>query len=143
MDEPGADQLDPEQREALLERIQRKTATIGEQIPETIDIDGEQFELRDFVWETKRQGRVPPDRRDEVQRVRSRLQEEREQLKTQLKTDELTEAEGEALARTIVGIDRAITALKNLYETNLGERSHEEYVEGNRRWLAFIDQLTD
>ena len=143
MDEPGADQLDPEQREALLERIQRKTATIGEQIPETIDIDGEQFELRDFVWETKRQGRVPPERRDEVQRVRSRLQEEREQLKAKLKTDELTAAEGEALARTIVGIDRAITALKNLYETDLGERTHEEYVEGNRRWLAFIDQLTD
>lgn len=143
MDEPGAEPLDPEEREELLEEIQRKGATIGERIPESIEVDGETFELREFVWETKNQGMVPPDRRKEVQAVRARLKAERSARKEQLKTADLTAEEGRDLARSIVGIDRALTALKNLYETDLGERSHEEYVDGNRRWIAFIDQLTD
>lgn len=143
MEDPGADPLDDDDREELLEHIQRKTATIGEQIPESIDLDGEPFALREFVWETKRQGMVPPDRRGEVQAVRARLKTERERRRDRLRTESMTEAEARALARSIVGIDRALTALKNLYETDLGDRSHEEYVEGNRRWLAFIDQLSD
>ena len=143
MGEPGAEPLDPEEREELLEEIQRKGATIGERIPESVEIDGEPFDLRAFVWETKKQGMVPPDRRKEVQAVRARLKTERTARKERLQAGELTAEEGRELARTIVGIDRALTALKNLYETDLGERSHEEYVDGNRRWLAFIDQLTD
>ncbi len=143
MEDSGAEPLDEEDREELLEHIQRKTATIGEQIPESIDLDGEPFALREFVWETKRQGMVPPDRRGEVQAVRARLKDERERLRDRLRTESMTTADAEGLARTIIGIDRALTALKNLYETDLGERSNEEYVEGNRRFLAFIDQLSD
>lgn len=143
MDGPGSETLDAERREELLERIQRKTATIGERIPETVEIDGNEFELREFVWETKRQGRVPEERRDEVQEVRATLKAERNELKERLESESLTTEEAEELARTIVGIDRAVTALKNLYETDLKARSHEEYVEGHRRFLKFIDQLTE
>lgn len=143
MAEPGSEPLDDTERRELLARISRRTATIGEQIPKTIEIDGEPFDLREFVWETKHQGMVPPDRRDEVQAVRARLNDARAARKDRLESAELTGEEGFELARSIVGIDRALTALKNLYETDLGDRSHEEYVEGNRRWLAFIDQLTD
>lgn len=143
MGEPDSDTIDPTHREELLDRIRRKTATIGQRIPDTVDIDGEEFPLREFVWETKRQGRVPPDRREEVQTVRARLVEERKTLESKLEEAPISAAEGEELARTIVGIDRAITALKNLYETDLDERSHEEYVEGTRRFLDFIKQLTE
>ena len=143
MDGPGRETIDSAKREELLESITRKTATVGKRIPETIEIDGQPFELREFVMETKRQGRVPPDRRDEVQTVRARLKAERDRRKDRLASAEITAAEGDALARSIVGIDRALNALKNLYETDLGDRSREEYVEGTRRWLSFVDQLTD
>ena len=143
MEEPGSDPIEPGEREELLEEITRKTATVGKQIPETIEIGGRPFELREFVMETKRQGRVPPDRRDEVQSVRARLKTERSRRKERLESEQITAAEGEELARSIVGIDRALNALKNLYETDLDDRSREEYVEGTRRWLSFVDQLTD
>ena len=143
MDGPGSETVDADRREELLEKVQRKSATIGERIPDTVEIAGTEFELREFVWETKRQGAVPPDRRDEVQQVRATLKTERKRLKSRLESDPLTTEEAEELARTIIGIDRALTALKNLYETDLGERSHEEYVEGYRRFLKFIDQLTE
>lgn len=143
MEGPGTERIDPTKREKLLEEITRKTATVGKRIPETIEIDGNPFELREFVMETKRQGRVPPDRRDEVQTVRARLNAERSRRKDRLASGQITAAEGEELARSIVGIDRALNALKNLYETDLEDRSREEYVEGTRRWLSFVDQLTE
>lgn len=143
MDDPGADPIDPAEREDLLESITRSSATIGTRIPETIEIHGDEFALREFVMETKRQGQVPPDRRDEVQAVRARLKAERKRRKERLASETITADEGAALARSIIGIDRAINALKNLYETDLDDRSTEEYVEGTRRWLAFVDQLTE
>lgn len=143
MDEPGTDPIDPAEREDLLESITRSSATIGKRIPETIEIDGDSFALREFVMETKRQGRVPPDRRKEVQAVRARLKPERKRRKERLASGEITADEGTALARSIIGIDRAVNALKNLYETDLDDRSTEEYVDGTRRWLAFVDQLTE
>ncbi|MFB6153953.1 MAG: DUF5788 family protein [Halodesulfurarchaeum sp.] len=140
---PPSDPLPDARRQELLDRIQRHTATVGERIPETVEIDGEAFPLREFVWETKKQGTVPPDRRDEVQSVRERLQNERERRRKRLRTEKLTRQEGEAVAAAIIGIDRAITALSNLYPVEMAERSHEEYIEGNRRWVAFVDRLVE
>jgi len=128
-------------REKLLERISKRGSTIGERIPEQITIDGEEIALRSFVWETKKQGVVPPEQRESVQRVRATLKGERDRLKNRLENDSLSTAEAESIADTIVGIDRAISALKSLREPDLQEHSHREYVESNRRWVSFINQL--
>jgi len=130
-----------ERREELLERISKRGSTIGERIPEQITIDGEEIALRSFVWETKKQGVVPPEQRDSVHRVRATLKRERDRLKNRLKTGSLSSTEAESTADTIVGIDRALAALKSLREPDLQEHSHKEYVESNRRWVNFINQL--
>ncbi len=136
-------QVSEERRVELLERVSRRSATIGQQIPETVTIGGEPFDLRAFVVETKSQGSVPPEKRESVRTVRKTLKEERERRRKRLASAPLTESEATNLARTILGLDRALTALGNLAETDLGQRTHEEYVEGTRRWVEFVDQLTD
>lgn len=135
------EKLSEERREELLERISRRGATIGERIPETVSIDGEDLHLKAFVWETKQQGFVPAKHRDRVQRVRSKLKAERDRRKEQLATAELTTATAETLTESIIGIDRAITALKSLREPDLESHSHDQYVQGNKRWLAFLEKL--
>jgi hypothetical protein len=135
--------LTPARREELLERVGRRTATIGQQIPETVQIEGEPFDLRAFVVETKSQGAIPPEKRESVRAVRKTLKRERAARRDRLAEATLSETEAETLARTILGLDRALTALGNLAETDLETRSHEEYVEGTRRWVEFVDQLTD
>ncbi|QCC52454.1 DUF5788 family protein [Halapricum salinum] len=130
-----------ERREELLERISKRGSTIGERIPEKITIDDHEIALRSFVWETKKQGVVPPEQRDDVQRVRATLKRERDRLKKRLKNDPLSTAEAESIAETIVGIDRAISALKSLREPDLREHAHEEYIASNKRWMNFINQL--
>ena len=143
MDEAADGELSPERRTELLDRVGRRTATIGQQIPETVQIDGEPFDLRAFVVETKSQGSIPPKKRESVRAVRKTLKKERARRRDRLAEADLTEAEANALSRTILGLDRALTALGNLAETDLETRSHEEYVEGTRRWVEFVDQLTD
>lgn len=135
------DPVSEQRREKLLERVSRKGATIGEQIPEVVDIGGETIRLKSFVWETKQQGVVPPEHREEVQRVRQKLKRERDQRKERLSEASLSTGDAEDLAESIVGIDRAIAALKSLREPDLAEHSREQYVQSNKRWVAFLDQL--
>ncbi|MDR5656327.1 DUF5788 family protein [Halodesulfurarchaeum sp. HSR-GB] len=139
----SAEEIDDDRRQELLGRISRQTATIGQRIPETTSIDGEPFDLRDFVLETKSQGAIPPDRREAVRTVRKTLSTEREKRRKRLETESLTEQEATNLVQDILGLDRAIIALGNLAETDLEAKSHEEYVDGTRRWVDFVDQLTD
>ncbi|AOW81053.1 hypothetical protein HTSR_1889 [Halodesulfurarchaeum formicicum] len=139
----SAEEINDDRRQELLGRISRQTATIGQRIPETINIDGDPFDLRDFVLETKSQGSIPPERRESVRTVRKTLTKEREARRERLETESLTEQEATNLVQDILGLDRAITALGNLAETDLAARSHEEYVDGTRRWVDFVDQLTD
>jgi hypothetical protein len=141
----GADEqpLSDERREELLARIQRGGATIGQRIPESVEIAGTEMNLKEFVWETKKQGVVPPEERDRVRSVRSNLKEERERLKERLDEEPLTVAEAEELADTIVGIDRALAALKKLREPDFGREARDREIEDNRRWVKFIDNILD
>lgn len=139
-DDSGA-VVSEERREELLERISKRGSTIGERIPEKVTVDGEEIALRSFVWETKKQGVVPPEQRESVQRVRATLKRERDRLTDCLKNDPLSTEEAESVAGTIVGVDRAISALKSLREPDLQQHSHDEYVASNRRWVNFINQL--
>lgn len=142
MDSETDDEVVSEQRRSeLLDRISRRGATIGEQIPEEVTIDDQTIALRSFVWETKKQGVVPPEKRENVREVRATLNRERDRLKERLRSEDLSPEEAEELAEAIVGIDRAISALKSLREPDLKQHTHEEYVESNRRWVSFIDQL--
>ena len=137
------DPLPEERRDELLERIQRGGATIGQTIPESVEILGSEMNLKEFVWETKKQGVVPPEEHDRVREVRSNLQQERDNLKERLEDDPLTRAEGEQLADTIVGLDRALAALKSLRDPDFGEESHRQKVEDNRRWANFLDTILE
>jgi len=139
--ETDGEVVSEQRRSDLLDRISKRGATIGEQIPEEVTIDDQTIALRSFVWETKKQGVVPPEKRESVQEVRATLNRERDRLKSRLQTEEISPAEAEELADTIVGLDRAISALKSLREPDLQQHTHEEYVESNRRWINFIDQL--
>lgn len=135
--------LEDDQREELLDEIQRRGATVGHSIPESVEIDGTELDLKAFVWETKQQGVVPPDQRERVRSVRASLTRKRDRLLERLKTDDLTVEEGESITETIVGIDRAITALQNLKEPDLAEADREHTIEDNRRWVNFLEAILE
>ncbi len=131
------------EREILLERIGRESATVGASIPDRIDVQGEEVDLQEFVFEIKRRDTIPDGERERVERAKKNLRRERLQRKQRIEgetDEELAFTEGEQLAEDIIGIDRALAALESLRPTDIeGERARQETAD-TKRWLNFLKQ---
>ena len=131
------------EREILLERIGRESATVGASIPDRIDVQGEEVDLQEFVFEIKRRDTIPDGERERVERAKKNLRRERLQRKQRIEgetDEELAFIEGEQLAEDIIGIDRALAALESLRPTDIeGERERQETAD-TKRWLNFLKQ---
>lgn len=126
------------ERKQLLERVRREGATVGATIPETIDLQGESFELRAFVFETKSLDRVPAGRREEVEEVKRLLRRERRERVRRIESGDVTREEGEAEASAVVGIDRALNVLESLGPTDLEGEAQAREAADRKRWMSFL-----
>lgn len=128
------------ERKQLLERVEREGATVGADIPETITVQGEEIDLRTFVFEIKRRDTVPPGERDRVEQAKRNLRRERlERLET-IEEGAVSREEGEELAQGIIGIDRALNALENLGPTDLEREQQAKRAADTKRWMSFLKQ---
>jgi hypothetical protein len=136
--------MDEAEREELLETISSRSATVGHQLPECVTVQGTEMNLKEFVFETESLDRLPPGERERIESVRQQIHEERQACKQRLETDEsLTGAEGEELARKIIGLDRALNALRNLHrQGKFAEEARRQKIADADRWISFVDRLT-
>ena len=136
--------MDEAYREELLERISSKGATVGHRLPERITVQGTEMNLKEFVFETESLDHLPPGERERIESVRRQLNEERDACARQLETDEaLTREEGEELARKVIGLDRALNALRNLNrQGDFAKEAQRQKIEDADRWISFVDRLT-
>jgi hypothetical protein len=145
------------EREILLERIGRESATVGADIPDRIDVQGEEIDLRTFVFEIKRRDTIPAGERERVERAKKNLRRERLQRKQAIENteegspdrsdsgpasadDEITFEEGEEIAAAIIGIDRALNALESLGTTDIEAEEQRNEAADTKRWMNFLKQ---
>ena len=128
------------ERKQLLERVNREGATIGVDIPDRIDVQGEEVELRDFVFEIKRRERVPDGEKERVDRAKKNLRRERLQRLQRIEENEVSYEEGQRLVESIVGIDRALNALEQLRPANLEQEAQLQEAQDQKRWMNFLKQ---
>ncbi|PSQ47471.1 hypothetical protein BRD19_09375 [Halobacteriales archaeon SW_7_65_23] len=128
------------ERKQLLERIERESATVGVDIPERITVQGEPIDLQSFVFEIKRRETIPPGERDRVERAKKNLRRERLQRKQRIEDEEISFEEGERLAESIVGIDRALSALEQLGPVDLEGEAKAQETADRKRWMKFLKQ---
>jgi len=130
--------MKPYERKQLLERVEREGATVGASIPDEIEVQGEPFELRSFVFEVKDADGVASGERERVQEAKKLLRRERLERLERLEEGDISFEEGEELVAAIVGLDRALNALESL-----GSRSVEAEMEAQermdtKRWYSFL-----
>lgn len=135
--------MDQEDRDKLLERINRQGATVGSRIPETITVGDSALPLREFVIETRKLEAIPEDASELVRKTMTKLTDRREELERRLKTDPLEREQAERIAAEIVGIDRAINALENLRRPSYGEDAARSQIDDYKRWLGFLESVTE
>ncbi|WP_178916321.1 DUF5788 family protein [Natronomonas gomsonensis] len=128
------------ERKQLLERIGRESATLGVDIPERIDVQGEEVELQSFVFEIKRLDSVPPGERDRVEQAKRNLRRERLERKDRIEEGEISFESGEELADAIIGIDRALEALENLNAGSVEAEAKRQEAADTKRWMDFLKQ---
>jgi hypothetical protein len=128
------------QRKQLLERVDRESATVGVEIPERIDVQGEEVELQEFVFEIKRRETVPPGERDRVEQAKKNLRRERLERRQKIEEGEISFEEGEELAEGIIGIDRALEALQNLGHEDVQAEADRQETMDKKRWMSFLKQ---
>ncbi|MDX1745472.1 MAG: DUF5788 family protein [Halobacteriales archaeon] len=126
------------QQKQLLERINREGSTIGERIPDRIQVGDEEVPLREFVFEIKRRETIPAGERERVEQAKKNLRRERVRRVQLIEDDAVTFAEGEDHARAIAGIDRALNALDNLGPTDLEAESDAQVAADQKRWMTFL-----
>jgi len=128
------------ERKQLLERVGREGATVGASIPDEIELQGEAFELRSFVFEVKRAEGVASEDRERVQEAKKALRRARLARMETLEEEDISFEEGERVAAEVIGIERALNALESL-----GSRSIEDEMEANdrmdtKRWYSFLSE---
>ncbi|MFC6826406.1 DUF5788 family protein [Halopelagius fulvigenes] len=128
------------ERKQLLERANREAATIGADIPDVIDVQGEEVELRDFVFEIKRRDTVPAGEKERVETAKRNLRRERLQRLRKIEDNEVSFEEGEELVESIIGIDRALNALEQLRPKDLEQEEQLQEAADKKRWMSFLKQ---
>jgi hypothetical protein len=126
------------ERKQLLERIDRESSTLGVEIPERIEIQGEEIQLREFVFEIKRRETVPAGERDRVERAKRNLRRERLERRDRIETGEISFERGEELADAIIGIDRALEALESLKSESVEAEAKRQEAADTKRWMDFL-----
>ncbi|WP_436909835.1 DUF5788 family protein [Halosimplex marinum] len=132
--------MNDRERQRLLDATRRQSGTIGERIPETVTVEGEELPLREFVFECKRLEGVPESERERIEETKRRLQRERLSRKQRIADGDITREEGEALVDEIRGLDRAINALEGLDEPDYGEQLRRKKIRDAEKLLSLIAQ---
>jgi len=128
------------QRKQLLERVGREGSTVGASIPDAIEIQGEQLDLQTFVFEIKRRETIPPGERERVDKAKRNLRRERVERLERIEDGEISYEEGEQLAESIIGIDRALNALDQLEPVDLEAEAERQAAADQKRWTRFLQK---
>lgn len=133
--------MDDTEREAYLSEVRRKGSTIGAELPELIEIGGDEIRLDEFLIETRKVERIPPDAESKIKEAKRTLRAEREDRLDRLENGPLDHDTAETLVTEINGLDRALNALDTIRYPDYGEQSREATIEDHKKWLSFIDDV--
>lgn len=131
--------MNERQRERLLDRIERPSRTIGEEIPEQLSVLGTTIDLKEFVFECNRLETIPEDEQDRIEEMKRDLRRERLARKHRIARDDISYEEGEQIARSIHGIDRAVNALESIDSPGIDEELRQKRIEDAKELLALLD----
>ena len=115
-----------EERNKLLWSLRSDFAWVGKKIPESVEIDGHEYRLRDLLRELSEKESHDTDKAAEIRTLIPKLKEKSKADEELLDTEELTKAEAEALYEEATGLLRASMELKDRLEGKGGGKSADE-----------------
>lgn len=127
------------ERRRLLSKLQRRSGTVGGDIPDELTVQGETVDVKAFLFECDDLDAIPEGERERLESLKRALKRERLARKQRLEREPLSLEEGEAIVREVRGIDRAVNALEGLDEPDIGEQLRQKQLESAEELRALMD----
>jgi hypothetical protein len=135
--------MDDEDRREYIRRVQSEGSTVGAELPDTITVGGDELELAEFLIETRKIDRIPPEAKEKITDAKRVLKTERKRRFDRLETEHIDHETAEELVGEINGLDRALNALDTIRRPNYGDESQSAMIEDYKKWLGFLDTVRD
>lgn len=132
------------ERWQLLCKLEKEFTFAGVNVPETIEIRGESFPLRSYIFEmVKRKGTIPKEEQEAAYGLIGELKRRKKALIEDIRKAPITREKGNQLLQQIFGIDRAIEILYNLDKPkpSLIEEAKKARVADEKRWLDLLKKI--
>ena len=127
------------ERERLLSKLQRRSGTVGGDIPDELTVQGETVDVKTFLFECDDLDAIPESERERLESLKRALKRERLQRKQRLERGDRSAEEGEVIVRSVRGIDRALNALEGLDEPDIEEQLRRKQLEDAEELRALMD----
>jgi hypothetical protein len=118
--------INTQERNKLLWSLRSDFAWAGKKVPESVEIDGQEYRLRDLVQELGETEIINPDEADDIRALIPKLKARAKADEELLETEELTTTEAEALYEEATGLLRAAMELKDRLDGKGDEKSADE-----------------
>jgi hypothetical protein len=123
--------INTEERNKLLWSLRSDFAWAGKKVPESLEIDGQEYRLRDMIQELGEAEIINPDEADDIRALIPKLKARAKADEELLETEELTTTEAEALYEEATGLLRAAMELKD----RLGGKGDDKSADELKRML--------
>jgi len=133
--------MDDEDRREFIRRVQSESSTVGVDLPDTIIVGDDELDLAEFLIETRKVERIPPDATETITEAKRVLKAERESRFDRLATESIDHETAEILVGEINGLDRALNALDTIRRPDYGDESQSAMIEDYKKWLGFLDTV--
>jgi len=133
--------MDDEDRREFIRRVQSESSTVGVDLPDTIIVGDDELDLAEFLIETRKVERIPPDATETITEAKRVLKAERESRFDRLATESIDHETAEILVGEINGFDRALNALDTIRRPDYGDESQSAMIEDYKKWLGFLDTV--
>ena len=129
------------EREAILDRIDRDSATVGVSIPEHITMQGEEIDLQEQVMSFMTATSLDESEDQARQALLLAVRQERNELVDRIEHVVETHEEADAVAERVIGLNRALSVLSAIGTDEDIESAMEAHaVADMQRWISFVKE---
>lgn len=137
------DCLTPEERNRILSRFHSLLFWVGENVPDTEELDGQKVPLRDVVFRFITEEQPSEDTVRSAHELARSLESKARSLEKDLRLEPMERETAYRVMHEALGLLRAVDELRDLKleERNVRARELMSKVSDEKRWLSFLQKV--
>jgi len=138
--------LTKKEREELLFKLNRIFTFVGTEIPEEIELEGEDIPLHEVMWHLiNHKKAITPEECVAVKRLCGAIQRKIRQIESTIRSQNIDEREALVLYAEAQGLIRAAVELRGLEKgkpINSAQAPSIDRNEAQKRWLSYLKKIS-